>query len=269
MYKSFFLSLFIIGSTQLLSSATLDDRVDGNEVKSIIGGNIDEIGANKTGHHENHHHHKHHNHSGSSCHHNHHNHHSHHDTDCLCPQGERGPRGRQGEQGIQGPHGRRGPIGAQGPIGPQGATGETGSFNTNNFASLRLFSNETINRENPIAFLDIPTVETFFGGDLSLRAGHTVDVGQAGNFKITYGISALADQRVRLIVDGRPLKGSILSCASDGQMTSQTVIAPVLKGISLQAVDLIELTAENSGDVTAFLEVFKLNSEIVNTTTQP
>ncbi len=261
MYKPFFLSLFImLGSSQFVSSKAIDNNIENDAGVNSIIQSIENIEAK---HGNNHNRKKHHHHRS------HHHHHGHHHESsssssskhCLCPRGERGPTGLPGPRGVRGPEGDTGATGPRGAIGAQGASGAIGAYTTNNFASLRLFSNEIVNPGDQIPFYDIPSVETNFGGNVTLSSSSTtVIVGTPGNFKITYGISANEGQRVRVFVDGRRVKGTILSCATDSQMTSQSVIVHVLETVALQAVDLIDLTAQNTNDVTAFLEVVQLDS---------
>lgn len=249
----------MLSSAQIVSSASIDSNFDNDTRLSSIIQAVDNLEAHHGGHHK---HQK--RPSNSSCH-SCHNHHSDHHSSCICPRGERGPTGPQGPRGAQGPEGKEGRRGEVGLVGPQGPTGGIGLPKTQNFASLRLFQDLDVLDRNLVPFFDDQNVKTYFGGNVTLGSNRrTIRVGTPGNFKITYGVSANASQRVRIQVDGQRLRGSVLSCATDAQMTSQSVIVYVFETVALQAVDSLELRSQGSEDVRAFLEVVQLDDRVAN-----
>lgn len=135
---------------------------------------------------------------------------------------------------------------------------------TGNFASLRLFNSLDFEKGSRI-FTRLGIFDNFVhyeGGNVSpiIDAGF-VHVGTPGTFKITYGISSLAKQRVHLFVDGKQVPGSILSCASDSQMTSQSVLVHINETISLVALDALNLSQSAPDTLTAYLEIVQLDAD--------
>lgn len=132
---------------------------------------------------------------------------------------------------------------------------------SSNFASIRLFreTTQTLPAGSTL-FVRAPLQEAIFtGGSVEfINDAGFIHVNEPGIYKITYGVSALPGQRVRIFVDNIPLRGSTLSCAKSAQMTSQSVITFASEKIALVAIDPITLVQQADRDVTAFLEVVQL-----------
>lgn len=184
---------------------------------------------------------------------------------CICPRGPRGPKGKKGPQGEPGPQGERGPRGIQGSVGPQGQRGIIGFPETGNFASLRIFEAASFEKGTTVPFcVGAGFQASRLGGNVLLPGcDGIIQVGTPGTFKITYGIAAEAGQRVVIVVDNSVVRGSVLSCATDGEMTSQSVIAHIQESIALKTLDGLDLVQFSDDAVTAFLEVFQLDNAAV------
>lgn len=244
MYKLFIFSLaLIIGSSTTISAASIENSETSFAINSI--GILD---AKKRDHSDHHHH-----------------HHDHHEK-CVCPRGPQGPTGRRGPAGDAGSQGQRGLRGPQGPQGFVGAVGPEGQTVNSNFASVRIFKDlDILPAESKIPFTP-PRVVHYSGGNIQVDPKGDILVFEEGNYEISYGISSIANQRLGILVNGEAAVASVIACATDGQMTSLSIIhhVPLIDGvgrITTFAIDSLELVQQRKRDVTAFLEVIQLDNE--------
>jgi len=132
---------------------------------------------------------------------------------------------------------------------------------SSNFASIRIFRerNETL-PEGSTIFVRVPFQEAIVtGGTVEfINDAGFIHLKEPGIYKITYGISALPGQRVRLFADNRPIRGTTLSCATIGQMSTLSIITFANESIALKSIDPIRLVQQADRDVTAFIEVIQL-----------
>jgi hypothetical protein len=245
MYKIFiFSAALLITSLTNVSAASNSDYYESPNIKNVI-----EILDNGKFHCGDHHKHK----------------------KCVCPQGATGPRGLKGPSGSPGARGIQGSAGHTGPQGPTGIPGKNGQTVNANFASLRTFKpSDVIPAGNPIPFS--PGQDTVYSsGSLQvIPLEGSVEIFQAGNYQISFGISGLKAQKAEIHINGIQQIGSILASAKDGQMTSLTIsrFIDLLNGIGVItfiAGDDLTLVQGKNRDVTAYLEVIQLDNSPVST----
>ncbi len=260
MYKFFIFSVaLLVGSTTNISAASLGNSSENANISSIIDA-IEVLDAKKQHTKDQHKHKKcndHHKHKKS-------HHHSH--KKCKCPQGPTGFRGMRGPRGFPGPQGIRGPIGNAGPQGFTGPTGPAGQTVNANFASVRLFKDVgIIPAGSPIPF-GIARHVIYLGGNVEVDpATGTIFVYEAGNYEISFGISSVAGLRAEVYINGSQAIGSVLTSATDGQMTSLSIIDQIdlidgVATINFVARDDLILVSQSKNEVTAFIEVIQLDT---------
>ena len=140
------------------------------------------------------------------------------------PSGAAGAQGLPGTPGTQGPTGVAGAIGADGPQGPAGATGTSG---LSQYAYVYNTAAETVALDAAVTFSSNGRMTA---GITHALGGAGITLLNAGDYMISFSVSATESSQISIFIDGVPVAGTTYGSGAGTQQNMGQVMLAIAAG---------------------------------------